>query len=143
MEVLKNIPIELKMAEIKRRLHITRDQDLNLASELVEHSQKLFDARALYKICYIDEKLEDTIKVGGLAFRSKVLRKNLDSVERIFPYVVTIGPEFEEDVRKCDDILRKYYLDMLGTMAITSALAYLKKHLQSKYALAKISPGVP
>ena len=139
MEILKNIPIELKMAEIKRRLHITRDQDLNLAEELVEHSQKLFDARALYKICYIDEKLEDAVKVDDLTFKSKVLRKNLDAVERIFPYVVTIGPEFEEDVRNCDDLLRKYYLDMLGTMAITSALAYLKKHLQSKYALAKIS----
>ena len=77
MQILKNIPIELKMAEIKRRLHITRDQDLNLARELVEHSQKLFDARALYKICYIDEKLEGALRVDGLMFKSKVLRKNL------------------------------------------------------------------
>jgi hypothetical protein len=144
MEILKNIPVELKMAEIKRRLHITRDQDLNLARELVEHSQKLFDAKALYRICYIDEKLEETVRVDGLGFKSKVLRKNLDSVERIFPYVVTIGPDFEENVHNCDDILRKYYLDMLGTMAVTSTLTYLKQHLQSKYALAKIafmSPG--
>ena len=139
MEILKNIPIELKMAEIKRRLHITRDQDLNLARELVDYSQKLVDAKALYKICYIDEKHEDTVSVDGLSFKSKVLRKNLDAVERIFPYVVTIGPRFEEDVRNCEDIIRKYYLDMIGTLAITSALTYLKKHLQSKYALDKVS----
>jgi hypothetical protein len=139
MEILKNIPVELKMAEIKRRLHITRDQDLNLVRELVDYSQNLFDAKALYKICFVDEKLEDTVKVDGLSFKSKVLRKNLDAVERIFPYVVTIGPEFEEDVRNCDDILRKYYLDMIGTLAITSALNHLKKHLQSKYALGKVS----
>ena len=139
MEILKNIPVELKMAEIKRRLHITRDQDLNLVRELMDFSQNLFDAKALYKICYIDEKLEDAVKVDGLSFRSKVLRKNLDAVERIFPYVVTIGPEFEENVRNCDDILRKYYLDMIGTLAIGSALKHLKKHLQSKYALGKVS----
>ena len=53
MEILKNIPVELKMAEIKRRLHITRDQDLNLVRELMDVSQNLFDATALYKICYI------------------------------------------------------------------------------------------
>jgi hypothetical protein len=139
MEILKNIPVELKMADIERRLHIRRDQDLDLARELVEHAQKLFDARALYRICYIDEKLEDAVRVDGLAFKSKVLRKNLDSVERIFPYVVTIGPEFEEDVHNCDDILRKYYLDTLGTMAITSVLAHLKKHLQTTYGLGKLS----
>jgi hypothetical protein len=139
MEILENIPVELKMAEIKRRLHITRDQDLKLAHELVDHSQTLVDARALYKICYIDEKLEDAVTVDGQSFKSKVLRKNLDGVERIFPYVVTIGPQFEEEVRNCEDILRKYYLDMIGTLAITSALIYLKKHLQSKYALDKVS----
>ena len=33
METLKNIPVELKIAEIKRRLHITRDQDLNLRAD--------------------------------------------------------------------------------------------------------------
>jgi hypothetical protein len=139
MEILNNIPVELKMAEIKRRLHINRDQDFNLARELVDHSHNLLDAKALYKICYIDQKHEDSVTVGSHSFKSKVLRKNLDAVERIFPYVVTIGPRFEEDVRDCEDILRKYYLDMIGTLAITSALMYLKKYLQSKYALDKVS----
>jgi hypothetical protein len=139
MEILKNIPLELNMTEIKRRLHISRDQDLSLAQELVDYSQELFNAKALYKICYIDEKLEDAVKVNGLSFKSKVLRKNLDAVERIFPYVVTIGPEFEEEVRICIDILKKYYLDIIGTLAVASVLNYLKKHLQSKFALSKIS----
>ncbi len=78
MEILENIPVELNMAEIKRRLHISRDQDLSLAQELVDYSQELFNAKALYKICCIDEKLEDAVKVNGLSFKSKVLRKNLD-----------------------------------------------------------------
>ena len=139
MEILETIPVELKMAEIKRRLHISRDQDLSLAQDLVDFSQKLFDAKALYKICYIDEKLEEAVTVDGLLFKSKVLRKNLDQVERIFPYVVTIGPKFEEEMRGCPDLLKKYYLDIIGTLALTSARKHLENHLKSKYALEKMS----
>jgi len=139
MEILENIPVEMKMAEIKRRLHISREQDSSLAQELVDASQELFEAKALYKICYIDEKLEEAVKVDGLSFKSKVLRKNLDGVERVFPYVVTIGPKFEAEMRSCPDILKKYYLDIIGTLALSSARKHLEIHLQSKYALGKMS----
>ncbi len=139
MEILGTIPVELNMTEIKRRLHISRDQDLSLAQQLVDFSQELFDAKALYKICYIDEKLEQGVTVDGLSFRSKVLRKNLDQVERVFPYVVTIGPKFEAEMRDCPDLLKKYYLDIIGTLALTSARKHLENHLKSKYALEKMS----
>ena len=143
MEILENIPVELKMAEIKRRLHISRDQDLTLAQQLVDFSQELFDAKALYKICYIDEKLEEAVVVDGLSFKSKVLRKNLDQVERVFPYVVTIGLKFEEEMRDCSDLLKKYYFDIIGTLALTSARKHLKNHLKSKLALGKMSSMSP
>jgi hypothetical protein len=141
MEILETIPVELNMAEIKRRLHISKNQDLSLAQELVNFSHELFDAKALYKICYIDEKLEEGVTVDGLSFRSKVLRKNLDQVERVFPYVVTIGPKFEAEaeMRDCPDLLKKYYLDIIGTLALTSARKHLENHLKSKYALEKMS----
>ncbi len=139
MEILETIPVELNMTEIKRRLHISRDQDLSLVQQLVDFSHELFDAKALYKICYIDEKLEQGVTVDGLSFRSKVLRKNLDQVERVFPYVVTIGPKFEAEMRDCPDLLKKYYLDIIGTLALTSARKHLENHLKSKYALEKMS----
>jgi hypothetical protein len=139
MEILENIPVEVQIAEIKRRLHLTRDEDLKSAQQLVESSQVLIEAKALYKICYIEEKLEKAVRVDGLCFKSKVLRKNLDEVERIFPYVVTIGPKFEEEMRNCPDLLKKFYLDTIGTLALTSARKHLENHLQSKFALRKMS----
>jgi hypothetical protein len=139
MEILETIPVELNMEQIKRRLHISRDQDLKLAKELVEFSHGLFDAKAIYKIGYIDEKFEESVTVDGLPFKSKVLRKNLDEVERVFPYVVTIGPKFETEMRDCPDLLKKYYLDIIGTLALTSARKHLEKHLKSKFALEKMS----
>jgi len=37
------------------------------------------------------QNAEDSVIIGGVLFKSKVLRKHLDKVERVFPYVVTIG----------------------------------------------------
>ena len=144
MEILENIPVRASITEIKRRLHITRDNDLGLVRQLIDSSRSLIEAKALYNICYIDEKLENAVRVDGLFLKSNVLRKNLDQVERIFPYVVTIGPKFEEEMRDCPDLLKKYYLDTIGTLALTSARKHLENHLRSKYALGKMafmSPG--
>ena len=139
MEILNHIPVKFNMTQISKALHIRRDQDLDLAKALADSALALIDAKAMYKICYIEEKLEDGILVEGLTFKSRVLRKNLDQVERIFPYVVTIGPRFEEEMRKSTDILKKYYLDILGTLALTSARNHFQNHLKSKYALEKMS----
>jgi hypothetical protein len=139
MEILNHIPVKFNMAQISKALHIRRDQDLDLAKALADSALDLIDAKAMYKICYIEKKLEDGILVEGLTFKSRVLRKNLDQVERIFPYVITIGPRFEEEMRKSTDILKKYYLDILGTLALTSARNHFQNHLKSKYALEKMS----
>lgn len=42
-------------------------------------------------------------------------------------------------MRNCPDILKKYYLDIIGTLALTSARKHLESQLQSKYALGKMS----
>lgn len=144
MEILENIPVEINMADLKRRLHISRAEDSSLARQLVNDYQVFIEAKALYKICYIDEKLETAVQVDGRSFKSKVLRKNLDEVERIFPYVVTIGAQFETQMRNCPDLIKQYYLDMIGILALTSARKQLESHLQSKFALGKMafmSPG--
>ena len=144
MEILEHIPVRVNLTEVKKRLHITNDQDVSLIRQLVDSSLHLIEAKALYKICYIEEKLEDAVRVNRLLLKSKVLRKNLDQVQRIFPYVVTIGPKFEEEMRNCPDILKKYYLDVIGTAALTAAREHLENHLRSKHVLGKMafmSPG--
>ena len=106
---------------------------------LIEDSQSLISARAAYNVCYIQEKLEDAIVIEGIHLKSRVLRKNLGTVERVFPYVVTIGNRLEERGRDDNDLLKSYYLDTIGNVALTSARKYLKSHLQSRFALDGIS----
>jgi len=110
---------------------------------LIDTVQHLIEPKATYNVCYIEEKSVDSVLVGGLRLNSRVLRKNLVGVERIFPYVVTLGSKLGEKQNACSDLLENYYLDSIGNLALTSARKQLKKHLQSKFALEKLSSMAP
>lgn len=139
METLEHIPIILEHGEISRRLHMERSRDWSQVQTLIDTAQDLIKAKAAYRVCYIQERLEDAIKIDGILFKSKVLRKNLDHVERVFPFVVTIGRKLEEGARACKDLLNQYYLDTIGNVALINARNYLKEHLRSRYALDRMS----
>ena len=113
--------------------------DWSHVQSLVEVAQHLISAKGVYKVCYIDAKLEDAIVIDGIHLKSRVLRKNLNNIERVFPYVVTIGNRLEGKARACNDLLKKYYLDTIGNVALTTARKYLKDELRSRYALDGIS----
>jgi hypothetical protein len=110
-----------------------------LAQRLIDKAKSLIEPKAAVKLCYIDEKLQDAVIVNGLRLESKVLRKNLDSVERIYPYVVSLGATLEQAIGKMSDLLEAYYLDAIGNMALTVVRKQLHDHLCNKYALKKIS----
>jgi len=121
-----------------------RRGDWSQAQTLVEAAQPLISARAVYKVCYIEARLEDAIVIDGIRLKSKVLRKNLDNVGRVFPYVVTIGDKPEEKARACDDLLKQYYLDTIGNVALVTARRYIEDLFRFRYALggmSYMSPG--
>lgn len=144
MEILEYIHVNLDLEEIKRMLHMEKRDDWSQVQTLVESAQSLITARAAYKVCYIESKIEDAITIDGRSLKSRVLRKNIDNVERIFPYVITIGNRLEEKTRACNDLLKKYYLDTIGNLALTDVRKYLKDQLRARYALdgmSYMSPG--
>jgi len=143
MAILENINVSLNLDKVRRRLHMKPDSDMNQVRTLVDTVQQLIEPRVIYKVCYIEAKSEDSVLVGGFRLTSQVLRINLDRVERIFPYAITLGGKLGEKQNACNDILEKYYLDCIGNLALTSVQKQLKKHLQSKFALEKMSSMAP
>jgi hypothetical protein len=143
MAILDCITVNLNLDKVRKKLHMKPDSNLNQVRSLVDTVQQLIEPKAIYNVSYIDEKSEDSVVVGGLPLKSRVLRKNLDRVERIFPYVVTLGSKLAEKQNACSDLLENYYLDCIGNLALTSARKQLKKHLQSKFALEKLSFMAP
>jgi hypothetical protein len=135
------IPVSLNIEEVKSKL---RAVDWQQIQNLLEVANPLISAHAVYEVCYINEKFEDVVIIDGVRFSSQVLRKNLDSVGRVFPYVVTIGAGLEEKAKECTDLLEQYYLDNIGNIALIKARKHLEEHLHSTFALtclSYMSPG--
>ena len=144
MPILEKIQIKLDFEAVCRRLHLKRDSELQNLGELVDAAHHMIEPRGLYEVKYIEEKLDNGVVVDGRPLISDVLRKNLDQVERVFPFVITIGNKFSENLDACDDILEKFYLDTIGNVALTQVRKELNDHLKKKYALEKtafMSPG--
>ncbi len=144
MPILDNIQIKLDFDAVRRRLHLKRDNDLKAVQDLVNIAQPLVEPKVLYKVCYIEEKLAEGVIIEGLHLNSKVLRKNLANIERVFPFVITIGNKFGESLDTCNDLLEKFYLDTIGNVALNQVRIALKDHLKQKYAIEKtafMAPG--
>ena len=144
VERLNHIPVTLDQKEILRKLQMHKEKEGERIQKLMEVAQPLLAARAVFKVCYVDARLEDAVVVDGIRFRSKVLRRHLDKVERVFPYVVTIGDGLEERARAPGDFLESYVLDVIGNIAVARARAHLEEALRNRFALdgiATMSPG--
>jgi hypothetical protein len=138
MEILNPIAVQVDLGAIKKRAHVPEDEAQRL-QPLISAVHSVMDAKAVYKVSYIDAKAEDSVIIGGVLFKSKVLRKHLDKIERVFPYVVTIGKGVEDLEKASGDALEKYYLDLIGNAAVVKARDHLKSKLADRYGLEGLS----
>jgi hypothetical protein len=143
MPILDKTDVSISLDEVRKRLHMQKNRDLGELQSLIDFARALIEPRALYDLHYIEAKLEDAVIVNGRPLKSRVLRKNLDQVERIFPFVITIGPKLGEKQTASSDLLENYYLDTIGNVALNSARKHLERHLKSQFALEKISSMAP
>ncbi|MCF8029733.1 MAG: hypothetical protein K9K39_02430 [Desulfohalobiaceae bacterium] len=145
MQVLNRIDFEMNATEIRRRLGISKDsEDWHNVQELMQEMNKTIQAQAAYKPCYIQQKKNESVTIENINFSSKVLRKNLEGVERTFPLVVTLGKNVDEVLKKKDDFLQQYYLDTIANVALQDLLKSLCAQLQNEYnieQLSYMSPG--
>lgn len=145
MKVLDAIPIKLEFEEIARQLRLDANMGpSSIVRELMGVAQPLIQAKALYEVSYISQRGKDTVEINGVTFKSRVLRVNLDTVERIFPYIVTIGKALEDKASSSDDLLKQFYLETMGDMALRSSREYLENYLKRHFGLdhvSRMNPG--
>jgi len=122
MPILENINVSISLDELRKRLHMEKDCDIGEIQPLIDVAVQLIEPRTLYDVCYIEEKFEDGVIITGRRLKSRVLRKNLDQVERVFPFVITLGPKLGEKQAASTDLLENFYLDTIGNIALNAAL---------------------
>ena len=145
MEVLNNIPIQLNLEAVLKRMQVSNKNSsiINELQELIEIARPIAKPKAIYEVSYVENKSEDSVDIGGVRFTSRVLRINLDQVGRVFPYVVTCGTELDEMNFPSTEILKSYYLDQIKETVLILARGYLEDHLKKNYALGQISRMAP
>jgi hypothetical protein len=140
MEVLSFTDIELDPESVAQRLRVS---DKEVARRLIDSASGAMAPKVAFRISYLGEKGDGSVVVDGIGFSSRVLRRNLDGVGRVFPFVLTLGKAFDEAVEGTEDMLDKYLLDEIGNMALREARSRFDKHLRSTFALEKIAFMAP
>jgi hypothetical protein len=140
MEILKNIPVEFNTNALLSSVHIkpgsSHARDI---THVIETIRPKINPKAVYRMSYIQVKLENAVDIDGVRFTSRVLRVNFDKAERVFPFIATCGTEVEELSQQYDDVLDRYVLDSLKEQVLRRAVMYLRKHIQTTYLPGKIS----
>lgn len=143
--LIDTIPFTPDRATLVKRLRL-RDGSAYLADlqRLVDEAEAVAKPKALYKVAFIDDRGDDYVVVDGVRLDSRVLSVNLEPVHRVFPYVATCGVELDVWARAQDDMLFKYWADVIKETAVREALQALFEHMTEMYGLGKMavmSPG--
>jgi len=145
MKVLKDMPVDLDMDSLTRRVRLEpRSESAAEFEALVRRARDMARPKAVYAESFVEARGENTVRIDGVTFASAMLRANLDRIERVFPYVATCGREMDEADLSEGDFLQEYWWDTIKGAVLACATKHLNDHLQNRFRLgktAKMNPG--
>lgn len=136
MEIIDAIPIDLSLGTVQAKLKAKDPQSI---AAFFDAALASAEPRAVFTAAYIEEKGDGEVVIDGQRFKSRVLHKNLEEVGRVFPAVVTIGGRFEETARRSDDLLTRYYFDVIGNLILAEARSQVIRRLCRQFGLETLS----
>ena len=143
MPVLTPIPITLRSEDIARALRLPSGET-ETAGELLDFARPLLRPRALFRDALIERREDTAVGIETRLFQSRVLRRNLEGTDMVFPFLITIGDELEKAASAQADLLRQYYLESLADLALSAAAEHLDGHIRRIFGLkmlGSMSPG--
>ena len=145
MDVIDRLPVALDPAEIAARLRFDPARaGFPSLDGLVGLARTLIAPRAVYDVAYVGARGEGTVEIGGVTMASPVLRGQLEGINKVFPYIITVGPALEREAGAQDDLLKQYYLEEMANLALEEAAAWLAAAIEARFGLgplSSLSPG--
>jgi hypothetical protein len=146
MNILDDIAVTLDAEGMMERLHMSgKNPSFRIIfDELIPEALPVAKPKVLFKTSYLDGRTEDSVTIEGVEFHSRILRKNLEEAERVFPYIATAGRELETVPVDKGDVMREYCLDAIKECILEEALLHLEAHLQARFqpgTMAHMNPG--
>lgn len=144
MEALTDIPFDLDTELLMKQVRVKPGtDDASEFHDLLNKAKANGKPKAVYAECFIEAKGNDTVRIEGITFTSRTLRRNLDTVERVFPFVATCGHEIDEAVAVKGDFLKEFWRDTIKASLLSFASKHLCNHLHRKFRLGKTSTMSP
>jgi hypothetical protein len=150
---LFDIPVKLSSKKVENVLRLKKLRGVSDdAEKIINEVLPLIKARAAYRVCYITKRGKDWIQLEGRRFASRILRDNVRDIERVFPYIITIGDGVESRVgdetellKQYDEneLLKQYFMETVADMALISARAHFLSRLKKKYRIKRLSNMSP
>lgn len=144
-EALGSIPVHFSTEALLKAAHVEPGgEDAATFEQLVALATEVARPKVLLGEAFVEERGEDTVRIGGVTFTSRMLRANLDQVQRVFPFVATCGHEMDQVDLPRDEFMAQYWWDEIKAAALGCALRHLHDHLKRTYLLDKsagMSPG--
>ena len=145
MEALTQIAPALDAVALLARVHVAPDsEDADAFTALVGQAREVARPKALYAEAFVEGRGDDTIRIDGITFTSRMLRHKLAGVERVFPYVATCGHELDGVALPAGDVLVQFWWDAIKAELLAAARTHLVAHLTDRFRLgqtARMSPG--
>jgi hypothetical protein len=138
---LVEIPFRLDNASLLKRLRLPKTDGLQEAMvlKLLERARAIARLRALYWVSNARVIDRNSVEIGGTRFTSRALSKNLINQDKVFPFIATVGKELDEFSDPSGNMMMKFCLDVIKTLALVSAVDYLAETLKEKYRLADVA----
>jgi len=144
IEIIDNVPFQPDLAVLQEKLRIKRDSSyVGRLEAIAAEAQAIARPKALYRVALVDEKGDDFVVLDGVRFNSRVLRVNLEPAHRVFPYTATCGTELHAWADALDDMLERYWADVISEMALRAAGEALHRQLAERYQPGQTSSMNP
>ena len=145
MQALTDIPFQLDAPSLMKRLRIPPDtEDARQLEHLVSQARDVAKPKAGFAESFVEARGEETVRIDGVTFTSRALRKNLEGVERVFPFIATCGREVDLARPPSGDPLEKFWWETIKADLLTCARKHLAEYLRKRFLLGKtftMSPG--
>ena len=145
MFIIAEVPFSVEQEDFLKRIRVSPGDELAGSARLfIEWGAPLVKPKAIYRVSYIDDRSNDTVRLDGKVFSSAVLSANLKSVERVFPFIATCGDELDEKPYDPDPFMGPFWLDALKEYALGSAVRAMQREIKERFAVdqfVSMNPG--
>jgi len=135
-QTVRDFPFTINIDALARKLHIENDpddEDFQRISEMLAEALACARPKFAYGVAAIGEKGDDYVVVEGYRLVSPLVRRNLDKVHRIVPYIATCGVEADAWSRAFTDMLEHYWADEIKNQILAAAVGELRRTVQQRY----------